>query len=69
MLYIEPASGYTASFHDANEGLPCDKASHFYLANWGEENFGGAKLPIEASLVGADHSERPCKHNSAQCAV
>uniref|UniRef100_A0A914XU51 VWFA domain-containing protein n=1 Tax=Plectus sambesii TaxID=2011161 RepID=A0A914XU51_9BILA len=68
---IRPTEAYTASFHDLNEGLPCDKASHFYLANWKEENWEseGHAPVIAESLIPNDRYDKPCKQSAQGCAV
>uniref|UniRef100_A0A914ZUQ7 Activin types I and II receptor domain-containing protein n=1 Tax=Parascaris univalens TaxID=6257 RepID=A0A914ZUQ7_PARUN len=66
---LSPVYAYTATFHDGSEGYPCDKASNFYLANWGEEGWMGQRTPATAALIADNLSERPCRHNTAKCAV
>jgi hypothetical protein len=80
VLAIEPSDNltiehlilaYTSSFHDLNEGLPCDKASHFYLANWNVDNWKeeGVEAPTFESLVSNDRYDKPCKQSAQGCAV
>uniref|UniRef100_A0A183V082 VGCC_alpha2 domain-containing protein n=1 Tax=Toxocara canis TaxID=6265 RepID=A0A183V082_TOXCA len=66
---LSPVYAYTATFHDGSEGYPCDMASNFYLANWGEEGWMGQRTAATAALIADNLAERPCRHNTAKCAV
>ncbi|MFH4982141.1 hypothetical protein AB6A40_008850 [Gnathostoma spinigerum] len=66
---LQPISAYTATFHGGEERFSCDMSATFYLANWGEEGWSGRRQPQSAALISSGLSERPCRHNSAKCAV
>ncbi|VDK53239.1 unnamed protein product [Anisakis simplex] len=66
---FSPVYAYTVTFHDGTEGHACDKASNFYLANWGEEGWMGTRTPHSTALIADNLAERPCRHNTAKCAV
>lgn len=60
---------YTSLFTESEDGFACDKASTFFLANWGEDGWMGPRIPDTASLISDNLAERPCKQNPAKCAV
>ncbi|VIO86506.1 Uncharacterized protein BM_BM2861 [Brugia malayi] len=64
---------YTATFTGDTDTFSCDKATKYYLANWGIENWSGNgsrwEMPKSSALIADNLAERPCKHNPAKCAV
>ncbi|KAI1715569.1 cache domain-containing protein [Ditylenchus destructor] len=76
-LYVIPSSfsqdsivnAFTATFRTTAEGrYSCRMKSKFYLANPGDPN-QKHRSHHSAALLEENYSERPCKHNAAQCAV